>query len=91
MDVASEFNELAEQFYQDILEDCSDENDLISLVLVPFRDQSKRERLRTYLDHVLSTKISEDELVKIWLSTPTNIVYNKKSLRALLTKIKGRL
>jgi len=91
MEVAAEFNELAEQFYQDILEDCSDDRELILLVLAPFRDQSKRERLKNYLDYALSTKISDDKLVEIWLSTPTNIVYNKKRLRALLTKIRSSL
>ncbi|MFC6788461.1 hypothetical protein ACFQE0_01755 [Methylobacterium komagatae] len=91
MEVSTAFHEMAEQFYQDILEDCLNENELINFVLSPFRDQSKRERLRAYLDYALSTEISDDELLQIWLSTPTNIVYDKKHLRALLAKIRGRL
>ena len=45
MKLSAEFLEFSLQFYQDILDDVSSEEELISTVLSPFKEEQKRARL----------------------------------------------
>ncbi|WP_238272644.1 hypothetical protein [Methylobacterium cerastii] len=92
MKLSAEFRELILQFYQDILDDVSSQEELISTVLSPLKDEAKRARLRDYLSLVTSDNFSNDELKNLWWSSSADIVfYDGAELRIFLKRVRDRL
>lgn len=65
MKLSAEFLELSLQFYQDLLDDVSSEEEMIETVLSPLKDEGKRTNLRKYLDLITSDQIADEELRKL--------------------------
>ena len=92
MKLSAEFREFSLQFYQDILDDVSSEEELISTVFSPFKEEQKRARLREYLGFITGNEFSNEELKKIWWSSSADIVfYDGAEVRGFLKRVRDRL
>ncbi|WP_010684310.1 hypothetical protein [Methylobacterium mesophilicum] len=92
MKLSTEFLEFSLQFYQDILDDVSSEDEMIDTVLSPLKDEGKRINLRKYLDTITSDQISDEELKKLWWSSSADVVFHDgAALRTFLRKVRDRL
>lgn len=89
---SSEFDEFTRQFYQDLMEDITTDNEMIEFTISPFTDSEKRARLRAYLDSITKEDISDEDLRKLWWSSFADIVfYDGAELRAFLKRVRDRL
>ena len=92
MKIPAEFLEFSLQFYQDLLDDVSNEEDLIRTVLSPFKDKEKRARLKKHLEFFIGDEFSDEELRKLWWSSSADVVfYDGAELRAFLKRVRDGL
>lgn len=92
MKLSDEFLELSLQFYQDLLDDVSSEEEMIETILSPLKDEGKRTNLRKYLDLITSDQIADEELRKLWWSSSADVVFHDgAALRAFLRKVRDKL
>lgn len=88
----AEFMELSRRLHQDITDVCADEASMIRFAISPFKENAKRAKLRAYIDEVISERISDQDLQRIWWSSAADIVFNDgKSLRAFLSRVRDSL
>ena len=89
---SSEFDTFTRQFHQDLMEDFSTEDAIIQWTLSPFKCDTERGRLKTYLDTLTQDDVSDEELRKLWWSSEADIVfYDGAELRAFLKRVRDRL
>lgn len=92
MKKSAEFIDFTSQFYQDLLDDVSSEDEMIDTVLSPFKDKSERMKLRDYLDIITANEFSDDDLRKLWWSSSADIAfYDGAELRAFLKRVRNSL
>jgi len=92
MKFPAEFLEFSLQFYQDLFDDVSSEEELIDTVLSPFKDKEKRSSLREYLELITKNEFSDEELKTLWWSSSADIVfYDGAELRGFLERVRDRL
>ncbi|MFC6026436.1 MULTISPECIES: hypothetical protein [Methylobacterium] len=92
MRLSQEFIEFTLQFYQDLLDDVSSEDEMIDTVLSPIKGDTKRANLRNFLDVITQDKISNEELRKLWWSSSADVVFHDGAeLRAFLIRVRHRL
>lgn len=60
-----EFDEFTLQFYQNLMEDVSTEEEIVNFVLSPVKSEMHRARLRAYLDSIIQDDVSNEQLRKL--------------------------
>ena len=92
MELSAEFREFSLQFYQNLLDDVSSEEELLRIVLSPFKYEQKRADLRKYLNYIIGNEFSDEELKKLWWSTSADFMfYDGAELRDFLKRVRDRL
>ncbi|MCJ2114326.1 hypothetical protein MKK64_24485 [Methylobacterium sp. E-025] len=92
MKLSAEFCDFSLQFYQDLLDDVSSEEEMIRTVLSPLKDAEKRARLREYLGSITADEFSDEDFRKLWWSSSADIVFHDGAeLRGFLKRVRDRL
>lgn len=88
---SAEFHRFGLQFIQDIELMGNSLEELLHNVLSPFRGE-ERTRLRAFLDEATKDNVSDEDLQKLWNSTPSDVYFRDTSeLRAMLKTARDRL
>ena len=91
MKIPQVFNDVSRRFCQDVGVLVSTEDDLVAFALEG-ASKSDWPALKVFLDSLLSSKIANEELQRIWYASPAEIYFqNVDHLKLVLSKMRDRI
>lgn len=91
MFVSDEFRKMAERFIQDI-DIVADSKAALAKFVLGDLTPAELTRLRAYLSEIVTNRYSDEQLINLWNTTPTEIeFFHGNELRNVLTFIRDQI